>query len=298
MSKINREELKDIFKGIANKQEIAFNELYEKYNRLIYGITFSILKNKENSEDVVQIVFTKIWNMNKENLPTNKEATWLYRLTKNETLNFLRKQKNTANIDELYYIKDDSDKLNEMIEKDTYNKIVSKLDEKEQEIVSLKILSDLSFREISQILNMPIGTVQWKYYKSLHALKILLSNLSMFIATILLLMTQKVGKKEITKNEGTQEEGNVLEKPEITEQNTLIENDEETKQETTTKNEEKNETKNEIIENVIEEVQTPDNITFVDIGLLSLSSIFLVITIIFSIILIKHQQKHKKNVSK
>lgn len=298
MSKINREELKDIFKGIANKQEIAFNELYEKYNRLIYGITFSILKNKENSEDVVQIVFTKIWNMNKENLPTNKEATWLYRLTKNETLNFLRKQKNTANIDELYYIKDDSDELNEMIEKDTYNKIVSKLDEKEQEIVSLKILSDLSFREISQILNMPIGTVQWKYYKSLHTLKILLSNLSMFIATILLLMTQKVGKKEITKNEGTQEEGNVLEKPEITEQNTLTENDEETKQETTIKNEEKNETKNEIIENVIEEIQTPDNITFVDIGLLSLSSIFLVITIIFSIILIKHQQKHKKNVSK
>ncbi len=87
MKSINKQELHNIFKGIANKEENEFNKLYEKYNKLVYRISFSILKNKENSEDITQTVFTKIWNMNTNNLPTNSEASWLYTITKNETLN-------------------------------------------------------------------------------------------------------------------------------------------------------------------------------------------------------------------
>jgi len=44
---------------------------------VIYGIAFSILKNKEDSEDVVQIVFSKLYVLDKEKLPKEKEATWL-----------------------------------------------------------------------------------------------------------------------------------------------------------------------------------------------------------------------------
>ena len=161
MKSINKQELHDIFRGIAEKEVKEFNKLYERYNKLVYAISFSILKNKENSEDITQIVFTKIWNMNTNNLPTSNEASWLYSITKNETLNFLRKQKNTVNLEEVYYINNDDKEINEIIEKDTYNRIIAKLDEKEQDIVSLKILSGLSFKEISQILNMPMGTVQW-----------------------------------------------------------------------------------------------------------------------------------------
>lgn len=49
---------------------------------MIYGIAFSILKNKEDSEDVVQIVFSKLYVLDKEKLPKEKEATWLYSVTK------------------------------------------------------------------------------------------------------------------------------------------------------------------------------------------------------------------------
>ena len=98
MRKIDKEELHDIFKGISENNENYFNKLYEKYNMLIYGIAFSILKNRENSEEVVQKVFIKIWEMEKEKLPRSSEATWLYTLTKNETLNFLKNLKLEENI--------------------------------------------------------------------------------------------------------------------------------------------------------------------------------------------------------
>lgn len=285
MKSINKDELHDLFKKIANKNELAFNVLYEKYNKLVYAIAFSILKNKENSEDVVQVVFTKIWNMNKEKLPTRNETTWLYSLTKNETLNFLRNQKDMVNFDELYYITSEDEQLNDVINQDDYNKIIAKLNLQEQEIVSLKLLSNLSFKEISQILGIPIGTVQWKYYKSLHTLKILLSNLSMFIIAITIFIVSKTNKTD--KNANIMSEEEIIKEPAQTQ-----------KEDEVVENSMYDSIENETIENTIEETEENTNLTTVDIGILCISSIFLVITIIFSIIFAKHQQKAKKKVSK
>lgn len=309
MKSINKQELHNIFKGIANKEENEFNKLYEKYNKLVYRISFSILKNKENSEDITQTVFTKIWNMNTNNLPTNSEASWLYTITKNETLNFLRKQKNALNLEEIYYINNDNNELNEIIEKDTFNRIIAKLNEKEQEIVSLKILSGLSFKAISQILNMPIGTVQWKYYKSLHTLETLISSVSLYIITIVLFITQKevnMKKKAASENENTEAEA-----PTIKEENNYLQKD---KEDETQKSElpnareniiqsekviEESIQTNEIKEETVEEIrQQNNNINMYDIGILGISSILLVITIIFTHIFRKHQQNLKKKASK
>lgn len=69
MKRIDEKELKEIFIGIKNNEEISFSKLYEVYNKLIYGISFSILKNKEDAEDVMQNVFSKIYSLDKSKLP-------------------------------------------------------------------------------------------------------------------------------------------------------------------------------------------------------------------------------------
>lgn len=309
MKDINKQELHNIFKGIANKEEKEFNKLYEKYNKLVYGVSFSILKNKENSEDITQTVFTKIWNMNTNNLPTNSEASWLYTITKNETLNSLRKQKDALNLEDIYYINNDNNELNEIIEKDTFNRIITKLNEKEQEIVSLKIISGLSFKAISQILNIPIGTVQWKYYKSLHTLETLISSVSLYIITMVLFITQKevnMKKKVTTENENTE-----VEAPIIKEENSYLQKDKDDEMQKSEspnarenviqneKAEEENTQINEIKEEITQEItQQNNNINVYDIGILSFSSILLIITIIFTHIFRKHQQNLKKKASK
>ena len=136
----------------------------------------------------------------------------------------MRKQKSTVNLEDIYYINSDNNELNEIMEKDTFNRIITKLNEKEQEIVSLKILSNLSFREISQILNIPIGTVQWRYYKSLHTIETLISSISLYTITIVLFITQK--KLNMKKKASSINENKEVETPTIKEENNKIQKDE------------------------------------------------------------------------
>lgn len=286
-----KKRLEELFEEIKQENNQSMQELYDKYRTLVYGVAFSILKNKEDSEDIVQTVFLKIFKLEKEKLPTKNAATWIYEVTKNETINLLKKRKNEINIDELYYITSENKELNEIMDMDSYNKMIAKLPIKEQEIVSLKILSGLSFKEISIILNVPIGTVQWRYYKSLHTLKLLFSNLSMFIVMLIAYIL----KRQPIKKQSNQEEI----REEIKED--TIDDSETNRQEETLKKEEASIVEDTTIttDNVeVIEAETNQTMDIVDIGILSISSIFFIATIIFFIIFIKYQQKARKKLSK
>lgn len=96
--------LKILLRNLKNRNKEVMQELYSNYNKVIYGIAFSILKNKEDSEDVVQIVFSKLYVLDKEKLPKEKEATWLYSVTKNEALSILKKKYNNVSLEKIYII--------------------------------------------------------------------------------------------------------------------------------------------------------------------------------------------------
>ena len=210
MVKINEKELKEIFEGIRNKNQTSFEKLYRKYNKLVYGIAFSILKNSQDAEDIVQIVFEKICHIDKSKLPTDKEASWLYTTTKNEAITLFRKRNNHLELEYTYEIEDENNEISEIISQDSYNRLISKLNDKEKEIVSLKILANLSFNEISNLLNEPIGTIKWRYYKSIHNLRLLLSNLGMFAVTFIIgmktLLSNKKSNQEVSEDEAVLED--------------------------------------------------------------------------------------------
>lgn len=291
---INKKELHELFQGIKQGSRTAFEVLYKRYNQLVYKIAFSILKNKENSEDVMQNVFTKIYELPEIKLPDNKEASWLYTVTKNESITKLRKLKEDIDIDSIYNVSKDCKDIENIIDNDKYNKIIDKLDKKEQEIVSLKILGQLSFKEISKLMDIPIGTVQWHYYKALDNIKILIGNMTMFIITTVLYLKNKLIKVEMSQDI---EENNVIQED--------SEEEEKTSQDSTENSEQLENEKN---ENVEENTQTSETIEIETINtslnnienkiLLGSSTLFLILTIIFSIICIKYQQNKKKKTSK
>ena len=294
MKSINKEELHEIFDKLKDEKK-EFEKLYEQYGNLVYKIAFSIVKNREQSEDIKQIVFLKIWKIEKDKVPARNEASWLYSITKNETLNYIKKQKDTISLDDIYYITVEDKELNKIIDKESYNKILDRLESKEQEIISLKILGNLSFQEIAQMLDEPVGTIKWKYYKSIHTLKILLSNLSMLIVTLL------VGLKTMFNT-------NKSEQPSIAEQEKNITEDSTTKQaeKTKTETESQDRSENNIIaedstkEETKEEIIIPKSqeINYVGVGILSISGIFLIVTLIFTIFFVKYQLKLRKKLSK
>ena len=72
MKNQEKEELKAIFNELRNGNKEAIEELYKKYNKMIYGVAFSILKNKDDSEDVVQTVFSKLYTIDQNKIPNDK----------------------------------------------------------------------------------------------------------------------------------------------------------------------------------------------------------------------------------
>lgn len=291
MSKINEKELKELFYNVRDAK--TFEKLYSKYNNLVYGIAFSILKNRPDAEDVMQLVFAKIYSTEKEKMPTKKQASWLYTLTKNEAISLLRKKKKYIDIESLYEIHDDNNELEKIIDKEEYTRLIENLSPKEKEIVSLKIISNLSFEEIAKLIKEPTGTVKWRYYKAVHTLKMLLSNLAMFGVAFVIGIKTLFKKEKVNNmnNENIKNENkgtNAEETQEITEQ---IKGEQENLKEDIQQNEEKQET---LIQIDTEE----NNVSALGIGILSISAIFLIITIILSIFWIKHQLKANKKTSK
>ena len=294
MPKVNDKELKEFFIQCKQNNRIGFEKLYKTYSNLVYRIAFSILKNKEDSEDIVQIVFSKIYQIDKNKLPKDKEASWLYNVTKNEVLTFLRKKKTYVDIDSIYEIKDEDNEINNIIDQDSYNKLISKLNNKEKEVISLKLLTNLSFEEIAKLLNEPTGTVKWRYYKSVHTLKIFLSNLGMFIITFVIgIKTILIRPRNNSENMKIDTEINLNEttKTDMIE-GTLNPNED------TSKNMQNIIESETIKEEVVIQDKTKENMYYYEIGILSVSGIFLIFTIIFAVFFIKYQLKGNKKTSK
>lgn len=296
MDKKEKKKLKMLFEKLKTRRKEAIEELYNNYNKTVYGIAFSILKNKEDSEDVVQIVFSKLYVLDKEKLPKEKEATWLYSVTKNESLAILKKKYDNIDLEDIYNLEDYDNEIDKSIDKNSYNKLIDKLDKKEQEIVSLKVLANLTFSEIAEILGESTSTIKWRYYKAVYTLKLLLSNLSMFIITVTLGI---LGVKNQNKSADYLED-------EVQITNDIMgENLEENGDKEIAKDEENN-------ENVIEEDETTDsfentivqeetiqyNTNYFSIGMISISAVFLILTITFLIFLAKHQLNARKKSSK
>lgn len=169
MEKINARELKDLFIEIKYGNKIAFEKLYNNYNKLIYSITYSILKNKQDAEDVVQIVFEKLYLIDKEKLPNRNESSWLYSITKNETEDKLRNKKYSIDVnsslnfingrtnEKVYY---DEMKIGYYIDTYTYkkSKAISILSNIKGEELRKELIKNLTLEDSPYLTVSPIGT--------------------------------------------------------------------------------------------------------------------------------------------
>lgn len=288
MIKVSKKELKQLFLKIKDDKELGFQELYTKYNKLVYAIAFSILRNKEDSLDVTQSIFAKIYKLEKDKLPNKKEASWLYTVTKNEAITYLRKKKNNVLIEDLYELEDDNNEINKLIDRISYNNLIKKLNNKEKEILSLKILSNLSFKEISKLTDEPVGTVKWRYYKSLSSLKIVLGNFIISITTLVIALRIRLYRTKNEEKVENKENENLEEKPVEEDRNELLNSEEQkldTKEEAEQQQIQNTETTQETV--LIDDAQF---INYVEIGFFATSIIFMLSTII---ILIRNHLKNK-----
>jgi|GEM_PF-1282017 len=173
-----RIKLNTIFELLRNCDNYGFELLYENYFRLMYGVAFSISKNDETSKDAIQNTMFNLYKLDCNKFPTNSELSWLYKVVKNETLQLLRKEKEKISIDDIAELPDLNNDINLIVDMDSYEQLVMQLNDKQRKIVTLKIVGGLTHKEISKMLDMPLGTVMWSYNTSIKKLRLVLSGIT------------------------------------------------------------------------------------------------------------------------
>lgn len=179
--------MKGVIKIDSKTIEVLFREYYEELSRY----SFSIVKNQDEAEDVVQKLFIKLWEKRAELTEVNNMKSYLYRATYNSSLNVLdhikRKGVHTQLTTEIVANNSASDQLmsNELADKIMLS--IQELPEKCGEVFKLSRDEQLSYKEISEKLNISIKTVENHMGKALKLMRRALSAYLHILITILLL---------------------------------------------------------------------------------------------------------------
>ena len=289
---MNKNNLHVAMQNVIENKEQNFEIFYKECKDYVFKIAFCIIKNKEDSEDIVQNLFLKIYKLPKEKLPTKNEASWLYSVVKNETLNYIKQKRKDINIDDLQIYKDDEG-ISNLINEASYKELMKKLNSEEELIVKLKTESNFTFKEIAKILGKNENTVKWKYYSAIYTLKLFIANLCLFAIclSVVKLLDKNVCEEQ---NSSQNNEMDWTDSFDTTITDSAITEDEKQEYENNI-----NESQNS--EDLNETTQTVENAsinTTTKLPLYFLSILFLVFAIIFLIKFVKYQLKRKNKLSK
>ncbi len=171
-----RDNLLDLLKRISDKDVESFYLFYDKTNLFVFNVALSILCDYNLSNDISQNVYTIIFQLSKDNLPKYNAISWLRTLTRNEAISYMRKNKICENIEDYTCISTHDSFVNELLDKASFDYILRYLNSEEREIVILKTVNSFSHKEIAKILNIPQGTVRWRYSMAIKKLREILGD--------------------------------------------------------------------------------------------------------------------------
>jgi RNA polymerase sigma-70 factor (family 1) len=159
----------------------AFDALFEVYSHKIYYFAFSILKSKEDAEDVVQHTFIKVWEKRESINHNFSFKSFLFTIAYNVTIDLMRERLKEKGYRDSILVKATSNyNLEDRIEYgdllDRVNRIASKLPPRKREIYQLSRVHNLSYSEISEKLNISVKTVENGIGYSLKYIKTHLGN--------------------------------------------------------------------------------------------------------------------------
>ena len=152
--------------------EDGFEELVRRYQRPIINYVYRMLGNYDASLDVTQEIFIKVYNSMQRYSPEYRFSTWLYKIAHNAAIDYLRRNSNHTqsleieNEEGTYQVEFESKRLNPEQEREhsewreEIETVVKRLPAGYRELILLRHNNDLSYDEIAEVTNLPLGTVK------------------------------------------------------------------------------------------------------------------------------------------
>jgi RNA polymerase sigma-70 factor (ECF subfamily) len=166
-------EIQDIIVRAQNGNQDAFQKLVERFRSQVVGVAFKMVGDYEDAKDISQLVFVKTYqNLHRFEIG-KKFSTWLYRITINASIDFLRKYrryKHESVEDNLHELKETKGDAEEVYRRGliraAIEKSLERLSFKQKSVFVLRDLEGLDIKSVSQVMAMPQATVRWYLHRA------------------------------------------------------------------------------------------------------------------------------------
>ena len=170
-----------VLRALNERDQRAYTELMGRYKDSVYFMLLKMVNNSDDAEDLTIETFSKAFKRLDQYTPQFAFSSWLFKIASNHSIDFIRKKRIKAiSIDqgfsnedgESYVIpvKEESLDPEESMQKDErvqrMRDVVEKLKPRYKRLVELRYFEEKSYEEISEILDLPLGTVKAQLFRA------------------------------------------------------------------------------------------------------------------------------------
>ncbi len=200
-------EFEGCMKRICQGDQMGLKDIYVEYLPYIYRVVYGIVGNKETAEDITSDFFVKLWSFAPKYRPGNGHKGYLATIARNMAVDHLRRCRREVPMEDpeqmIYGIKsgtvaggetdvgtDNGAEKNvrkdgmgngseshaatpeeQVVSKISLKDALEKLKPEERRIIDMKVLGEMTFKEIAELLDIPMGTVTWRYQEGIKRLR-------------------------------------------------------------------------------------------------------------------------------
>ena len=166
--------------AIEGKQN-AYAELMDRYRESIYFMMLKMVKNQDDADDLTIEAFGKAFSRLEQYSPSFAFSTWLFKIASNNCIDFIRKKRISVTSMDTGRTTDDGEVIFFDAKATTLNpeetiiqnqkiklmrNLVSKLKPRYRELIEKRYFEELSYEEIAEELNLPLGTVKAQLFRA------------------------------------------------------------------------------------------------------------------------------------
>ncbi|WP_452223367.1 RNA polymerase sigma factor [Lacinutrix chionoecetis] len=182
----------EFIEQLKKQTRASYSKLLDDFQHKVFGSCLSFVPNREDAEDITQEVFVEVFNSIHKFKGNSKLSTWIYRITTNKCLEFIRKRNakkrfaflqslsgNDYNLDKASYFTEINHPglvLEQKETSDTLFLAINKLPEAQRLVFTLNKIDDKSYKEISEITDKSISAIESLLFRAKKNLQIVLTE--------------------------------------------------------------------------------------------------------------------------
>lgn len=163
--------------GVPETRHYAFNLLVRRYQQPLYHFIRRMVYDHDDTDDILQNVFIKVWNHLDRFRGEAKLRTWLYRIASNETMNHLNRQKRYAMLRlsdvraelETRLVAQSAPEAEEI--ESRLHCALLRLPQRQRMVFQLRYYEEMNYREMAQVLNLTEGALKASYHHAVRKIE-------------------------------------------------------------------------------------------------------------------------------